>query len=149
MKAGPEKELAERYFERLARSGGAVGLEFAGVREILESRARTADARRREEAQKLQDAAQDALLVLLDEHGKNLPSQELASSLAGFRASGTRHLVFAIGGPDGHDEMLKRAAGLSLSFGAQTWPHQLVRVMLAEQLYRAVTILSGHPYHRE
>src|SRR5690606_41772271 len=119
-----EKEFDERYLERFARSGGAVGLEFAGVREILESRARTADARRREEAQKLQDAAQDALLVLLDERGKTLPSQELASSLAGFRDSGTRHLVFAIGGPDGHGGLPERAAGLSLSFGAQTWPHQ-------------------------
>lgn len=149
MKAGPEKELAERYFERLAKSGEAVGLEFSGVRETPESRARMADARKREEAQRLKDGARDAILVLLDEHGKNLPSKKLASSLAGFRDAGTRHLVFVIGGPDGHDEMLKRAASLSLSFGAQTWPHQLVRVMLAEQLYRAVTILSGHPYHRE
>ena len=61
---------------------------------------------------------------------------------------GTRHALLAIGGADGHDEQIRQKAALILSFGAQTWPHQIVRVMLAEQLYRAATILSGHPYHR-
>lgn len=149
MKAGPERELAERYFERFAKVGPAVGLEFAGVAEIPESRARTASERRREDSRKLVDILADGALVLLDERGRNLTSRALSGKLAGFRESGVRHLVLAIGGPDGHDEAIRSKADFSLSFGAQTWPHQLVRVMLAEQLYRAVTILSGHPYHRD
>lgn len=149
MKAGAEKELAERYFQRLAKAGPAVGLEFAGVGEASESRARTAAERRREEGQRLLEAAAGASLILLDERGRNLSSRQIADRLATLRDGGERRLVVAIGGPDGHDEALRRQAALCLSFGAQTWPHQLVRVMLAEQLYRVVTILSGHPYHRE
>lgn len=148
MKAGPERELADRYFGRLARSAPAIGLDFAGVSEIAESRARSADERRREEAAALSRFRQAGALVLLDERGRNPASQDLADRLAAMRDAGTRHLTFAIGGPDGHDAASRDAADLVLSFGAQTWPHQLVRVMLAEQLYRATTILSGHPYHR-
>jgi 23S rRNA (pseudouridine1915-N3)-methyltransferase len=149
MKAGPEKELADRYFERFARSGAAIGLEFSGVSEIPESRAQGVNERRREEAQKLQSQlSPGAGLVLLDERGKNISSEHLAERIASFRDGGQRSLLFAVGGPDGHDPALRDSAQLLLSFGALTWPHQLVRVMLAEQLYRAGTILSGHPYHR-
>ncbi|RIK84995.1 MAG: 23S rRNA (pseudouridine(1915)-N(3))-methyltransferase RlmH [Hyphomicrobiales bacterium] len=148
MKAGPERELAERYFGRFARAGPAIGLEFSGVAEIAESRARDTDARRREEAAALAAHRGDAALFLLDERGKNPSSEDLAARIARLRDGGRRHLVFAIGGPDGHDAASREAADLVVSFGAQTWPHQLVRVMLAEQLYRAATILSGHPYHR-
>jgi len=148
MKAGPERELAERYFGRFARAGPAIGLEFSGVAEITESRARDTDARRREEAAALAAHRGDAALFLLDERGKNPSSEDLAARIARLRDGGRRHLVFAIGGPDGHDAASREAADLVVSFGAQTWPHQLVRVMLAEQLYRAATILSGHPYHR-
>jgi 23S rRNA (pseudouridine1915-N3)-methyltransferase len=149
MKAGPEKELADRYFERFARSGPAIGLEFSGVSETPESRAQTAEERRRDEAQKLQaQLSPGAALVLLDERGKNISSELLAERIASFRDGGQRSLAFAVGGPDGHDPALRDTAALLLSFGALTWPHQLVRIMLAEQLYRAGTILSGHPYHR-
>ena len=152
MKAGPERELAERYFGRLAKAGPALGLDFTGVAEIAESRARDVDERRREEAAALaahlSPQRGDAALILLDERGKNPASEDFAARLAGFRDQGRKHLVLAIGGPDGHDAASRQAADYLLSFGAQTWPHQLVRVMLAEQLYRAVTILSGHPYHR-
>ncbi|MFC6488892.1 23S rRNA (pseudouridine(1915)-N(3))-methyltransferase RlmH [Nitratireductor sp. GCM10026969] len=148
MKAGAEKELAERYFERLAKAGPAVGLEYAGVREIPESRARATTARKREEADRLAEFVGDGTLILLDERGRNLTSIEISERLAAFRDAGERRLTLAIGGPDGHDEVLRDRAALRLSFGAQTWPHQLVRVMLAEQLYRAATILAGHPYHR-
>lgn len=148
MKAGPERELAERYFGRFARAGPAIGLEFSGVAEIAESRARDTDARRREEAAALAAHRGDAALFLLDERGKNPSSEDLAARIARLRDGGRRHLVFAIGGPDGHDAASREAADLVVSFGAQTWPHQFVRVMLAEQLYRAATILSGHPYHR-
>ncbi|WP_309082827.1 23S rRNA (pseudouridine(1915)-N(3))-methyltransferase RlmH [Chelativorans sp.] len=149
LKAGPERELAERYLKRLAKAGPAVGLEFSGVREIAESRARTDLERKREEGRRLLDFLGDGTLLLLDEKGRNFSSREIGGRLAGFRDRGVRHLVIAIGGADGHDEELRSRADLWLSFGAQTWPHQLVRVMLAEQLYRATTILSGHPYHRE
>jgi 23S rRNA (pseudouridine1915-N3)-methyltransferase len=149
MKAGPEKELADRYFDRFARSGMAIGLEFAGVSESPEGRAQGAAERRREEAQKLQaQLSPGAALVLLDERGKNISSEQFAEWIASYRDGGQRSIAFAVGGPDGHDPALRNAAALILSFGALTWPHQLVRIMLAEQLYRAATILSGHPYHR-
>jgi len=148
MKAGPERDLAERYFDRFAKSGPAIGLDFSGVHEIPESRARAAAERRREEAERLRQHAGPAALILLDERGRNVNSENFAERLAAFRDGGHKELVVAIGGPDGHDEALGPGAALVLSFGVLTWPHQLVRVMLAEQLYRAATILSGHPYHR-
>jgi 23S rRNA (pseudouridine1915-N3)-methyltransferase len=149
MKAGPERELANRFLDRFGKAGPSVGLDFAGVTEIAESRAASADERRREEGQKLL-ARRDGTtaIVLLDERGKSIGSEEFARSLAFHAEGGRKSLVLAIGGPDGHDATLREEADLVLSFGKLTWPHQLVRVMLAEQLYRAATILSGHPYHR-
>jgi 23S rRNA (pseudouridine1915-N3)-methyltransferase len=149
MKAGPEKELADRYFQRFSKSGPAIGLEFSGLTETPESRAQTAAERKREEADRLNHhLVSGAALVLLDERGKSISSEDFANRIGALRDSGRRSLVIAIGGPDGHDPSLRDAADLVLSFGAQTWPHQMVRVMLGEQLYRAATILSGHPYHR-
>lgn len=149
MKAGPEKELADRYLDRFAKSGGSLGLDFGGVTEVAESRARDVDERRREEADRLRSQlAAGTALILLDERGKNLSSQQFSDQIAALRDSGQRGLMIAIGGPDGHDEALRNDARLLISFGAATWPHQMVRIMLGEQLYRASTILSGHPYHR-
>ena len=149
MKAGPEKELADRYFERFSKSGPAIGLEFGGLVETPESRAQSAAERKREEADRLrQQLAAGAALILLDERGKSVSSEDFAGRLATLRDGGRRSLVIAIGGPDGHDPALRETADLVLSFGAQTWPHQMVRIMLGEQLYRATTIHSGHPYHR-
>jgi 23S rRNA (pseudouridine1915-N3)-methyltransferase len=149
LKAGPERELAQRYLDRLTKAGTALGLEFTGVVEIAESRAGDAAGRKREEASRLRERlAQGQALFLLDERGKNLSSEDFASRVGALRDGGRKGLVMAIGGPDGHDPSLAADADLLLSFGALTWPHQLVRVMLAEQLYRAVTILAGHPYHR-
>ena len=149
MKAGPETELAERYFDRFSRTAPAIGLDFSGVTEVTESRARTADERRRAEAASLaQQLSGATALWLLDERGKDISSQDIANRIAALRDSGQKSLLIAIGGPDGHDESLRKSAILTLAFGRQTWPHQLVRVMLAEQLYRVATVLSGHPYHR-
>ena len=149
MKAGPEKELADRYFERFSKSGPAIGLEFSGLVEIPESRAQSAAERKREEAERLgQQLAAGSALILLDERGKSISSQDFAGRIAALRDGGRRSLVIAIGGPDGHDPSSRETAELVVSFGAQTWPHQMVRIMLGEQLYRATTILSGHPYHR-
>jgi 23S rRNA (pseudouridine1915-N3)-methyltransferase len=148
MKAGPERDLVARYLDRFSKTGPAIGLEWAGVSEIAESRAQSAVQRKAEEARALQQAADGAALILLDETGKNLSSEDFAQKLAVLRDSGQRNAVLAIGGADGHDPALKAQAALVISFGAATWPHQMVRIMLAEQLYRAATILSGHPYHR-
>ena len=149
MKNGPERELADRYFERFGKSGPAVGLDFAGVVETSESRAQTATERKREEGRALQGQLQaGAALMLLDERGRAFTSEELAGRIGLMRDDGRKALVVAIGGADGHDQSLRDQAELVVSFGALTWPHQLVRVMLGEQLYRAATILSGHPYHR-
>ncbi|MBO6717195.1 MAG: 23S rRNA (pseudouridine(1915)-N(3))-methyltransferase RlmH [Rhizobiaceae bacterium] len=149
LKAGPERELAERYLERLARSGPAVGLEFAGVTEHAESRAGTASLRRRDEAERLSaQIPPQAAIIALDETGKNIDSAAFAERIGRLRDDGSAAMAFVIGGPDGLDPELRQRADLVLSFGALTWPHQIARILLAEQLYRAVTILSGHPYHR-
>lgn len=149
MKNGPEKSLADHYFERLAKAGPAIGLEFDGVIETPEGRAKKAAERKRDEASHLLQIAAESILVLLDERGKNLSSRQFSDKIANWRDRGERRIVVAIGGPDGHFEELRDRADLCLSFGAQTWPHQMVRIMLAEQLYRAATILAGHPYHRD
>jgi 23S rRNA (pseudouridine1915-N3)-methyltransferase len=148
MKAGPERDLAARYADRFAKSGPAIGLEWGGVTETPESRAQSAILRKQEEGRALMSVAQGATLILLDETGKSIGSEAFAAKIGDLRDSGVRQLLFAIGGADGLDPELHGKAALIISFGAMTWPHQIVRVMLAEQLYRATTILSGHPYHR-
>lgn len=149
MKSGPEKELGDRYYERFSKTGPAVGLDYGGIIEIPEGRGQTAEERQREESQKLLSSLQaGTALLLLDERGKNLSSEALARHIAHMRDNGRKALVVAIGGPDGHAAQLRDKADLLLSFGALTWPHQLVRVLLGEQLYRTATILAGHPYHR-
>lgn len=148
MKAGPERDLVARYLDRFAKTGPALGIEFAGVTEIAESQARSAEQRMRDEADKLDNVLADATLVLLDERGKNMTSPAFADYVSKHNDGGRKHMVIAIGGADGHDASLRARADLLLSFGALTWPHQIVRVLLAEQLYRASTILSNHPYHR-
>ncbi len=148
-KAGPERELAERYAERFGRAAPALGLEWGGVTETVEGRARSAPERMREEAGALRACRKPgAALFLLDERGRDLSSSDFAERIGTLRDGGCRDLLLAIGGPDGHDPALRAEANLVIGFGRATWPHQLVRVMLAEQLYRAATILSGHPYHR-
>jgi len=149
MKSSPERDLADRYLDRFAKLGPSLGLEFGGVEEHAESRAASAELRRRDEAERL--AARiptGATRILLDERGKNIKSHDFALRVAALRDAGTRNLVLVIGGPDGVDPAFSNTAELVLSFGAQTWPHQLVRILAGEQLYRAATILSGHPYHR-
>jgi 23S rRNA (pseudouridine1915-N3)-methyltransferase len=149
LKSGPEKDLAARYFDRFAKAGPAVGLEFSRIAEVAESRASNAETRKREEAAMLSKAlAEGSVLVLLDERGKALDSETFANLLGGYRDQGKRELMIAIGGADGLDPALHGRADAVLCLGKMTWPHQLVRVLIAEQLYRAVTILSGHPYHR-
>ena len=148
-KAGPERELFERYLGRANDAGRKLALTF-DIREAPESRAGSAASRKDQEASALADlAGRDAVLVALDENGQSLDSPAFAGKLGAWRDSGKELTAFIIGGADGLAPSLVAKASLKLAFGKQTWPHQLVRLMLAEQLYRDVTILSGHPYHRE
>src|SRR3989440_5360465 len=149
LKRGPEHELSERYRERAVKSGRGIGLRSLDVIEIAESRARDAQRRMLEESIALANVIpEDAATVLLDPRGEPLDSNSFTKRLRGWNDRG-RDVAFVIGGPDGLAPTLSDEADLHLAFGALTWPHQLVRIMLLEQIYRGVTILSGHPYHRE
>jgi 23S rRNA (pseudouridine1915-N3)-methyltransferase len=149
LKRGPEQELAERYRERAVKSGRRIGLRSLDIVEIAESRARDAQRRMLEESIALANTIPErAAVVLLDPRGEALDSNGFVKRLRGWNDGG-RDVAFVIGGPDGLAPTLSENATLQLAFGALTWPHQLVRVMLLEQIYRAITMLSGHPYHRE
>ena len=149
MKKGPERDLVERYRERATKAGRAVGIQDVEVVEVAESRARELNRRTIEESIALAQLIPDgAVTVVLDQRGESLDSARFTSTLQRWRDNGRRAAVFVIGGADGLAPSLNEKADLRLAFGAATWPHQLVRIMLLEQLYRAVTILAGHPYHR-
>jgi 23S rRNA (pseudouridine1915-N3)-methyltransferase len=149
LKQGPERELAERYRKRAAETGRAASWRAVEVIEIRESRAREADKRMVEESIALANIIPDgAVKVVLDERGEALDSASLARQLQRWRENARPAAVFLIGGADGLAPSLKEQANLRMAFGTATWPHQLVRIMLLEQLYRAATMLTGHPYHR-
>jgi 23S rRNA (pseudouridine1915-N3)-methyltransferase len=149
LKQGPERELAERYATRFDDLGRKLGFQGLDVREIPESRARDAATRIAEEAAAIARLLPEkSAIVGLDEHGENIDSATLARHLGQWRDASVANNVFLIGGADGLSPELRRKAKLSLAFGRATWPHQMVRVMLLEQIYRAATILAGHPYHR-
>ena len=149
LKAGPERQLIARYSERIAPVGRAVGLAPLDLREIDEGRARRPDDRKIDEALRIAALLPEGSAVwALDESGAHLTSEEFARDIAKLRDQGTPTLGFAIGGADELDESLRQRANRTITFGAMTLPHQLIRVLLLEQIYRATTILSGHPYHR-
>lgn len=149
LKQGPERELAARYHDRVATSGRAVGLRPIEVIELDEGRARAADDRLKSEAEKIAAAAPaNAAIIVLDERGEACSSETLAERIRGFRDEGKATLAFIVGGPDGLAHDIRERADWVVAFGKTTFPHQLIRIMLLEQIYRAITILSGHPYHR-
>jgi 23S rRNA (pseudouridine1915-N3)-methyltransferase len=149
LKQGPERDLAERYRKRAADAGRSLGLQGFDVVEIRESCADHVERRMLEESIAIANVIPEpAIVVLLDERGENLSSAVFAGRLQGWRAEDRTAVVFIIGGADGLAPTLRQRAQLAMAFGALTWPHALVRIMLLEQLYRAVTILAGHPYHR-
>lgn len=149
LKQGPERELAERYRKRAADAGRSAGIQAVDMVEIRESRAGDPARRRLEESIAIANLVPErAVTVILDERGENLSSASLAGRLQGWRAEDKPAAVFIIGGAGGLTPNLREQANLAIAFGAATWPHQFVRIMLLEQLYRAATILTGHPYHR-
>jgi 23S rRNA (pseudouridine1915-N3)-methyltransferase len=149
LKQGPERELAETYRKRAQAVGRALGMREIEIVEIRESRAADTERRRAEESIAIANVIPErAPIVILDERGQSLDSAALAALLREWRAEDRPAVCFVIGGADGLAASLRERAKLKLAFGAATWPHQLVRIMLLEQLYRAASILAGHPYHR-
>lgn len=148
MKAGPEREMVARYLDRAIGGGKPLALIGFDVIELTESRAGSSASRKADEAKALRAALPDGIVVALDERGKAIGSEAFAHQIGRWRDDGRPAASFIIGGADGLDPAFVAAADLVLSFSPLTWPHQLVRIMLAEQLYRTTTILSGHPYHR-
>jgi 23S rRNA (pseudouridine1915-N3)-methyltransferase len=144
-----EGALVEDFVDRARKIGRGLGIAAVAVEELPVSRARDVATRMKEEARRLSDRLPDgAHIVLLDAKGKGMTSEDFADFLGALRDAGTRDLAFVIGGPDGLGALPGKKSGRSLAFGPQTWPHLLARVLLSEQIYRALTILAGHPYHR-
>ena len=145
LRAGPERDLVADYFQRFDRTGRPLGLGPVVEHEVEDKKNLGMAA----EAELLTRAVPaGAMLVTLDERGKLMSSPDFAAMLARWRDGGRQDVAFVIGGADGIDPSLRAKADVSVSFGAMVWPHMLVRVMIAEQLYRADTILGGGPYHR-
>ena len=148
MKAGPEREMVARYLDRAVGGGKPLALTGFDIIELNESRASSSASRKADEAKALRAALPEGIVVMLDERGKSIGSEAFANQILRWRDDGRPAVSFIIGGADGIDPDYVRTADLVLSFSPMVWPHQLVRIMLAEQLYRTTTILSGHPYHR-
>jgi 23S rRNA (pseudouridine1915-N3)-methyltransferase len=148
LKDGPERELCERYRERALGLGRGLGLSGPEIIEIPESKGRRSDERKHDEAAAILGKLPPGLLIALDERGRSIGSDAFAGKIAAARDAGTAAASLVIGGADGLSEEVRARADVTLAFGALTIPHQLVRVLALEQLYRAMTIIAGHPYHR-
>ena len=145
LRTGPERDLYDDYLTRFDRTGRALALGPAQLIEVEDKKGGGMPA----EATLLERAIPaGSLICIMDERGKLQSSPQFATTLAGWRDQGRQDVAFVIGGADGIDPGLRDRADASLSFGKMVWPHMLVRVMLAEQLYRAASILAGGPYHR-
>lgn len=149
LKEDADRDLCDRYVKRFSQVGRGIGLGPLDVAELIEAKQPTADGRKNDEAGRLLKIAGNAdLVVALDVAGKAISSEQLAAILAKERDAGTKQAAFLIGGPDGHGPIALDHSRMKLSLSSMTLPHGLARIVLAEQLYRAATILSGHPYHR-
>jgi len=140
----PEADLVRLYAERATAAGRALGL---GPVEVIEVEGRKSG--KGSEAEALSAHLADSRVIACDERGRARSSRDFATEIGRLRDDGVRRLVFLIGGADGLDPDLRARAQDTLAFGPQTWPHALARVMLAEQVYRSVTLLAGGPYHRD
>ncbi|WP_375201658.1 23S rRNA (pseudouridine(1915)-N(3))-methyltransferase RlmH [Hyphococcus sp.] len=149
MRGRAEASLVEDYLDRARGFGRRIGFSDVALQEFEAPRALSGPALKKREAELLLAAAPEGgRAFVLDERGENISSENLAALLGRLRDDGAPAAAFFIGGADGHDKALRDKADHLISFGKATWPHMLVRAMLAEQLYRSMTILSGHPYHR-
>ena len=146
---GPDQAWMREYTERFDGLARNLGISALQIVEVEEKRPLKGAERKRREAELIEKSIPEgAHIVILDESGKQLSSRDFAGRIQQLRDDGIRDLVFVIGGADGLDQSIRQRAGLTLAFGKQTWPHMMVRLMLAEQLYRSLTILAGHPYHK-
>lgn len=149
LRGGPELELINDYASRIRAAGRAIGVTGFEIMEAEAPKGLEGRKRRIAESELLGRLVRPgARRIVLDERGPALSSESFSACLAKWRDEGAKETTFLIGGADGHDPDLRASADMALSFGKATFPHMLVRVMLTEQIYRAVTILSGHPYHR-
>lgn len=149
LKSGPEYGLCLDYLSRSQKLGKMLGFNGLSLTEVEARVPQNADPKPYEAQKLLEPIDPSSHLIICDEHGLNLSSRAFSQSLAELRDGGVKKLDFVIGGADGLDQSVKIRAQSALAFGAQTWPHMLVRVMLLEQIYRAMTLMSGHPYHRD
>ncbi|WP_137388431.1 23S rRNA (pseudouridine(1915)-N(3))-methyltransferase RlmH [Rhodoligotrophos defluvii] len=148
-KRGPEYELFDIYRKRTIAQGRSLGITAVSLKELPEAAAGSPALRQDDEAQRLLQQVPDrAVAVTLDERGRELTSEGFAEYLKAWLEGGAPEVSFLLGGPDGHGQQVRDAAKLVLALGRMTWPHGLARVLLMEQIYRSVTILLNHPYHR-
>lgn len=145
LRHGPERVLIDDYITRFDRTGRALGLGPFAEHEVEDRKGGGMEA---EAALLTRAVPAGALIAVMDERGRTLSSPEFADQLARWRDAGRQDVAFVIGGADGLAPAFRETADFALSFGSMVWPHMLVRVMLAEQLYRAASILAGSPYHR-
>ena len=148
MRVGPERALFEDYLKRARGLGRHLGLSGPDLKEHEAARGLSGAQLAAREGDWLLAEADGAALIVLDEKGQDLSSEDFAGLIGRLRDQGEKNAAFVIGGADGHDQKVIAEARHLVAFGRATWPHMLVRAMLAEQLYRAMTILAGHPYHR-
>lgn len=144
VRRGPERELIDDYVDRYRKTGRSLGL-----RDLVEAELPSAPTPEEEAAALLARCPPGAVICAMDERGKARTSRDFSSWLAHLRDAGMRDLCFLIGGASGHGAAVREAAREVLALGPQTWPHKLARVMLAEQLYRAASLMAGSPYHKD
>ncbi len=150
LKEKAEKNLEARYQDRILKTGKSAGIRSLSILEITESNLETSQKRRAREAEDLlKKITPQTLLIALDENGKTLSSKVFASELQTFLSEGHTTISYALGGPDGHGKDLLNASNQVISLSPLTFPHGLARILLLEQIYRAITIWARHPYHRE
>ena len=143
LKKGPEKELVDDYVSRFNKAGPGIGLRSLKLVDLASGGGLDAEGERL-----LQAIPQGADVFRLDEHGPAWPSVQFSERISKRRDQGTRDLCFLIGGAEGYSDAVRTACPQTLALGPQTWPHRLVKVMITEQLYRAVSLLAGTPYHK-
>ncbi|CAM3329698.1 23S rRNA (pseudouridine(1915)-N(3))-methyltransferase RlmH [Asticcacaulis taihuensis] len=148
-----ENNLVKDYLNRASLTGRGLGISPVDLLEVEAKRGAKAATSALLKAQEMEairsGLGEGGILITCDEHGEQLTSRQIAQRLNTYKDRGERRVTFLIGGADGLDPALLKSSAFSLAFGPQTWPHALVRVMLAEQMYRATTILAGLPYHRD